>query len=143
VETLEAMFVWLSSPSCCGFHALPPIGAPFCSASLIYEYLSLATLPIVTSVTPGTGPTDVETPVTITGTGFQSRGVVTFESDAGVLIGECRWGPTIPNTSYTSNSVRWVCLWRLHSGWTMCGPCLSSVWVVLVCPEPRVCVVFA
>ncbi len=89
----------------------------------------------MTSVTPGTGPTDVETPVTITGTGFQSRGVVTFESDAGVLIGECRWGPTIPNTSYTNDSVRWVCLWRLHSGWTMCGLCLSSVWVVLVCPH--------
>jgi hypothetical protein len=89
---------------------------PFCSASLTYEYLSLAALPILTSVTPGTGPTAGQTPVTITGTGFQSRGVVTFESDAGVLIGECRWGPTIPNTSYTSDSVRWVCLCRLHRG---------------------------
>ena len=91
----------------CGFF----VGVPdirLCSNPTTYSYLSLAMLPIVTIVVPSIGPTQGGTLVTVSGSGFQSRGVVTFETGRGVVLGECRWNNTGSATNYTSTSIRCV-----------------------------------
>ena len=75
-----------------------------------YDYLSLARLPVVSNVVPGSGPTEGGTLVTVTGSFFQSRGVVTFESSNSGLffvVGECRWNGSYPGTNYSDDSVRY------------------------------------
>ena len=79
------------------------------SNAVYYDYLLLALLPVVVAIVPDSGRTEGSTMVTVTGSGFQSRGVVTFEAAYGSILGECRWGPDAGlNTSYTTSEVRLV-----------------------------------
>jgi hypothetical protein len=46
----------------------------------------------------------------VSGSGFQSRGTVTFEVAVGsgsAVLGECRWNMEDGSTNYTSNAVRY------------------------------------
>jgi hypothetical protein len=92
----------------------PPVSAScvclrMSSNSVPYEYLSLAQLPIVNFVVPSSGPTQGGTLVTVSGSGFQSRGTVTFEVAVGsatAVLGECRWNIEDGSTNYTNNAIR-------------------------------------
>ena len=73
-----------------------------------YSYEALAKLPVVSIVVPGSGRTEGGDLVTVLGSGFQSRGVVTFETGSGAVLGECRWNDTGSATNFTSTSIRCV-----------------------------------
>ena len=61
------------------------------SSAYDYQFDALVASPILTSVSPSSGPTAGGTLVTIVGTRMQFDGVVTFVSQTGVAIGQCDW----------------------------------------------------
>ena len=84
------------------------------SGSQRYNYVDLIQPPVVTKVYPLSGPTAGGTVVTITGSGYGSVAVVSFEELAanGSLTGvqrECTWLPTeLPGTSCNDSVVMCV-----------------------------------
>jgi hypothetical protein len=76
-----------------------------CSNPVAYRFEELAMLPVVRSMVPSSGWTEGGTLVTVSGSGFQSRGVLTFETGTGLVVGECRWNDTGNPTNYTSTSI--------------------------------------
>lgn len=71
-----------------GFVDVTIQGAPGCGTLVVpdgFQYIS-ASAPVITAITPNTGPQTGGTPVTITGTGFTGATAVTFDGSTGTTF---------------------------------------------------------